>query len=85
VVARGAGAEVQGPVTQGAFLSALGLFQRTERLAARRTPAEAAMLAAAAVRLAGPAAMGALFKVLSVCSPGAPALPGFPSAGAEGG
>ena len=32
-VARASGAVVQGPVAQGPFLTALGLFQRTERLA----------------------------------------------------
>ena len=33
VIARTQGASVQGPVPQGPFLTALGLFQRTERLA----------------------------------------------------
>ena len=59
------GAAVQGPVPQGSFLTALGLFQRTERLA-RAQPEQAAALIAAARRLADPAAMGQLFKVLAV-------------------
>jgi NADH dehydrogenase [ubiquinone] 1 alpha subcomplex assembly factor 7 len=76
-VARFNGAAVQGPVTQGAFLTALGLLQRTGRLARGRTPQEASALIEAARRLADPAAMGQLFKVLAVCSPGCPALPGL--------
>ena len=75
-VARASGSAVQGPETQGAFLSALGLFQRTERLA-RGQPAKASALMQAARRLADPEAMGQLFKVLALRSPGAPALPGL--------
>ena len=75
-VARASGAAVQGPETQGAFLSALGLFQRTERLA-RSQPAQASTLMQAARRLADPGEMGQLFKVLALRSPGTPALPGF--------
>ena len=76
-VARDAGALVQGPEPQGLFLTTLGLFQRTERLA-RAQPAQAPALIAAARRLADPAAMGDLFKVLAIRSPSCPALPGFP-------
>jgi NADH dehydrogenase [ubiquinone] 1 alpha subcomplex assembly factor 7 len=79
-VARGHGAQVQGPVPQGTLLTALGLFQRTERLARDRSPEQAAALNAAARRLAEPAAMGHLFKVMAVCSAGCPPLPGFPTA-----
>jgi NADH dehydrogenase [ubiquinone] 1 alpha subcomplex assembly factor 7 len=75
--ARQIGASVQGPVPQGVFLTALGLFERTERLARGRGADEAAALVGAAKRLADPAAMGRLFKVMAVCSPGCPALPGF--------
>lgn len=75
-VARKAGALVQGPETQGAFLTALGLYQRTERLA-RSQPEKARALLTAARRLADPAAMGMLFKVLAVRSPSCPVLPGF--------
>ena len=77
-VARARGAAVQGPETQGAFLSALGLFQRTERLS-RSQPAKAPELAQAAKRLADPEAMGHLFKVLALRSPAAPGLPGLQS------
>jgi NADH dehydrogenase [ubiquinone] 1 alpha subcomplex assembly factor 7 len=76
-VAREIGAVVQGPVAQGAFLAALGLFQRTERLAEGRSEAEAAALMAAARRLAEPTAMGHLFKVMAVCSAGCSPLPGL--------
>jgi NADH dehydrogenase [ubiquinone] 1 alpha subcomplex assembly factor 7 len=76
-VARAVGAGVQGPVTQGAFLTALGLFERSGRLASKRTPAEGSALIGAARRLADPKAMGELFKVVAMCSPGCPVLPGF--------
>lgn len=75
-VARSHGAAVQGPVTQETFLSALGLFQRTERLA-RNQPEKASALMQAARRLADPEAMGQLFKVLALRSAAAPALPGL--------
>jgi NADH dehydrogenase [ubiquinone] 1 alpha subcomplex assembly factor 7 len=77
-VARAGGAQVQGPIPQGPFLTALGLFQRTERLLRGRPAAEAAALIEAARRLAEPAAMGHLFKVMAICSAGCPALPGLP-------
>jgi SAM-dependent MidA family methyltransferase len=63
--ARAKGATVWGPVAQGDFLRALGLEARVERLAALH-PARAAALVAGADRLASPAQMGALFKVLAV-------------------
>ena len=63
-------------MTQGAFLNALGLTQRTERLARGRTEEQAAALREAAVRLAVPEAMGELFKVMAVVSPGCAGLPG---------
>jgi SAM-dependent MidA family methyltransferase len=75
--ARAAGADVQGPVKQNAFLTACGLFQRTDALA-RRHPARAAELRRAADRLTAPEAMGSLFKVLALCPKGFPTLPGFP-------
>jgi NADH dehydrogenase [ubiquinone] 1 alpha subcomplex assembly factor 7 len=76
-VARDHGAAVQGPVPQGSFLTALGLFQRTERLVRSQSAEQATVLIEAARRLAAPAAMGDLFKVMAVCSPSCPALPGF--------
>lgn len=77
-VARTAGGAVQGPAPQGAFLTELGVFQRTDQLARNRPPGQARALLDAASRLAGPAAMGRLFKVLAVHSPTCPPLPGFP-------
>nr|WP_294507831.1 SAM-dependent methyltransferase [uncultured Rhodopila sp.] len=75
--AHSAGAAAQGPVTQGAFLSALGVFQRTEALARGRSETQAAALREGTRRLTAAAAMGDLFKVLAVTSPGCGALPGF--------
>jgi NADH dehydrogenase [ubiquinone] 1 alpha subcomplex assembly factor 7 len=77
-VARTAGGAVQGPAPQGAFLTELGLFQRTDQLARNRPPGQARALLDAASRLAGPDAMGRLFKVLAIHSPTCPSLPGFP-------
>ncbi len=77
VIARSESASVQGPVPQGPFLAALGLFQRTERLARNRSPEQAVALVEAARRLAEPAAMGQLFKVMAVCSAACPPLPGL--------
>jgi NADH dehydrogenase [ubiquinone] 1 alpha subcomplex assembly factor 7 len=75
--ARRGGAAVQGPVTQGAFLTALGLFQRAQRLARDRPPEGAGVVMAGARRLADPQAMGRLFKVMAITPPDVPPLPGF--------
>jgi len=69
-------AHAQGPVKQNAFLTALGLFQRTDFLA-ERNPKNAEKLRLAARRLTAPEAMGSLFKVMAVCPEGFPTLPGF--------
>jgi SAM-dependent MidA family methyltransferase len=66
----------QGPVKQNAFLTALGLFQRTDFLA-RQNPAQAQALRLAAERLTAPEAMGSLFKVLLLCPSNFPTAPGF--------
>lgn len=76
-VALGIGATVHGPVGQGAFLTALGLFARTERLARGRPPSEARALIDGAHRLAAPERMGRLFKAMAVCHPSIGMLPGF--------
>jgi NADH dehydrogenase [ubiquinone] 1 alpha subcomplex assembly factor 7 len=76
-VARALGGRVLGPEPQGPFLTALGLFQRVERLA-KIQPGQAAAVTEAARRLVEPAAMGHLFKVLAIASPGCLPLPGFP-------
>lgn len=59
---------VYGPVPQGDFLKAIGLDIRTEALCKHATPNQQSALRTAAVRLAHPAHMGALFKVLAVVS-----------------
>jgi SAM-dependent MidA family methyltransferase len=69
-------AHVQGPVKQNAFLTSLGLFQRTDALA-QRDPKKAEALRLSAQRLTAPEAMGSLFKVIAVCPKGFPTLPGF--------
>ncbi len=66
----------QGPVKQNAFLTSLGLYQRSDVLA-RRHPEKAIDLKLAVQRLTAPEAMGSLFKVLAICPPGTPTLPGF--------
>ncbi|ALK10239.1 class I SAM-dependent methyltransferase [Blastochloris viridis] len=74
--AREAGASVHGPVTQGAFLKALGIDARAARLAAA-APDQAEGIAAARHRLTGADAMGDLFKVLAVKDPRMGPLAGF--------
>jgi len=74
--ASGAGARVEGPLEQGAFLRALGIEARAERLMAA-APARAATVAAGLRRLTAPGAMGSLFKVLAIAHPRL-RLPAFP-------
>jgi SAM-dependent MidA family methyltransferase len=62
--------------TQGAFLLALGLLERAGQLGARGDDALRDQLQAEVERLAGPDAMGTLFKVLAFSSPNA-LLAGF--------
>ena len=75
--ARDAGATAYGPVPQGVFLTRLGLFQRTDRLARSQPPERASALIEAARRLAEPNRMGRLFKAMTLSSRGSPAPPGF--------
>lgn len=72
-----AGGMAHGPVTQGAFLSALGIGQRAKALAARATPAQARDIETAMVRLIDPGEMGTLFKVAAWTGPAASPPPGF--------
>ena len=71
-----AGAVAWPLLTQGEFLARLGLAERSAALARGKDAKAAAAIAAAAERLAGPQAMGNLFKVLAVSAPGL-RLPGF--------
>ena len=66
----------QGPVKQNQFLSALGLYQRSDFLA-QKHPEKALDLRLSVQRLTAPEAMGSLFKVLAVCPDHLPTLPGF--------
>jgi len=61
-----AGSYVAGPVDQGDFLKALGLFERAEQLAEGQDPGTRRMIAAAVDRLTSPAQMGRVFKVMAI-------------------
>jgi len=74
--ARGGGAVVSGPRTQGGWLAAMGIAVRAAALA-RADPARAAQVYGARERLTGAAAMGRLFKVLGVHAPAWPQPEGF--------
>jgi SAM-dependent MidA family methyltransferase len=76
-VAKVAGAQVHGPIPQGMFLARLGLFRRTNQLARRLPPREAAAMMEGARRLAEPDRMGRLFKAIALVSPRVATLPGF--------
>mgnify|MGYP006138559939 CR=1 FL=1 len=70
------GLTVHGPVTQGAFLKALGIEARTEALA-KVSPDRAESLALDRDRLTDPEQMGELFKVIALTAPGWPTPAGF--------
>ncbi len=68
--AREEGARTHGPMSQGAFLLALGLAERAEALGAQSDAATREALAAAVERLSGEDEMGTLFKVLALTPAG---------------
>lgn len=70
-------ARAWGPVGQGAWLSALGIAARTEALAARAAPEQAALLRSGTARLVGDDAMGSLFKLLALTASAWPQPAGF--------
>lgn len=76
--ASGAGFGVDGPVTQGEFLGALGIIERASRLMAAN-PAMASQIEVDIARLMAPGGMGTRFKALGIRSPDLPPLPGFPT------
>ena len=76
-VVKQAGGKAHGPVTQGAFLSALGIEQRAKALMVKATPEQARDIEAATVRLIGPDEMGTLFKVAAWTGPMDAPPPGF--------
>jgi NADH dehydrogenase [ubiquinone] 1 alpha subcomplex assembly factor 7 len=79
-VAAEGGATILGPTTQEGFLRKIGIVERAERLKSHATPNQATAIDTALHRLIDPSAMGTLFKVLGLASPGlAPA--GFSAAG----
>jgi len=67
---------IHGPVTQGAFLEALGITARTDALA-KASPDRAGQLALDRERLTDPEQMGELFKVIAMTAPGWPTPAGF--------
>ncbi len=75
--AREAGAIAYGPIPQGVFLTRLGLFQRTDRLARSQPPRRASAVIEAARRLVEPDRMGRLFKAMALSVRGQPVPPGF--------
>ncbi len=79
--ARAKGAKVQGPTTQGRFLTQLGIERRAETLSRKATDQQRADIAIALRRLVGTGDvredMGELFKVMAVTHPNMPDLPGF--------
>lgn len=76
-VATARGLASHGPVAQGAFLGALGIGARADRLKQGRAPADAAAITAALLRLTAPQQMGAIFQVLALTAPGWPVPAGF--------
>ncbi len=75
--AEAAGACVQGPVPQGAFLQRLGLAARADALTRKATADQARDIEAARHRLSDADQMGVLFKVLTVAHPSLGRLAGF--------
>ncbi|MFO1033730.1 MAG: SAM-dependent methyltransferase [Hyphomicrobiales bacterium] len=66
------GARVAGVMTQGAFLNAMGLEARTQRLAQTVEGNAREALVTGSLRLAGADQMGEMFKVMAVTAPGLP-------------
>ena len=73
------GAAANGPISQSAFLSALGIRERTELLLRNASPDVRARLISATTRLTDPAQMGELFKGMVAASAEMPRLAGFES------
>ena len=67
---------IDGPVTQSAFLGALGIMERASRLMAKN-PGHANMLELSVARLMAPHGMGTRFKAIGLRSPQLQPLPGF--------
>ena len=68
---------VSGPVTQGAFLGALGIEARAAQLSANATPRQTGDILEGLKRLIAPAEMGTLFKAMALTNKRQPAPEGF--------
>ena len=68
-IAQNAGCAVPDPVTQGAFLLALGLLERAGNLGADKPQHMRDQLQASVERLAGESGMGSLFKAFAFGAP----------------
>ncbi|WP_260609901.1 class I SAM-dependent methyltransferase [Sphingomonas sp. IC081] len=75
-VAEASGARWLGTISQGAFLNALGIAMRAEKLAAS-APQHGDAIRTALERLVGDEQMGSLFKVMGLAGPGWPQGAGF--------
>lgn len=75
IAAQDAGLAASAPITQNAFLKALGLELRLERLLMSAQENQRAALISGAHRLIDPAEMGTLFKVMAVNSPDLSTMP----------
>ena len=76
-LAKRAGANVSGPVTQGTFLRNLGIGPRANTLMEAVSGARKRDIETALQRLTGDDAMGKLFKVIALSHPDAPKPEGF--------
>ena len=74
------GARVWGPISQGAFLTRLGIEARAARLIAAAKPDQAFLIRSGCRRLIDPAEMGSLFQVISMTRPDRSAPAGFETA-----
>lgn len=66
-----------GTVTQGQFLSALGIQARLQALVKKASQTQSAALQSGVRRLIEPTEMGTLFKAVALAAPDVEALPGF--------
>jgi NADH dehydrogenase [ubiquinone] 1 alpha subcomplex assembly factor 7 len=77
VAAREGGAATHGPITQGKFLTRLGIETRAAQLLAKATKDQAADIETACARLIDKEQMGYLFKVMAITPPAISAPPAF--------
>lgn len=73
------GATAAGPITQSAFLNAIGIRERSRQLVQNASPQTRTDMDAATARLTEAAQMGDLFKVIVATSAEMPRLAGFES------